>query len=1043
METPTPFLVYNASAGSGKTFVLVKTFLKKILSNPQKDYYKHLLAITFTNKAVSEMKERIIRTLIDFSSEVIPERSTNLLNSIIQETTLPHTEIKVRSHKVLRHLLNHYALFSVETIDHFNLRLLRTFARDLKLPPHFEVSLETPLLISKAIDKLIEKAGKDNEITALLIDFALQKTEEDKSWNIALDLNKTAKLVAIENDLPYLEKLKSKSISDFKKLQKELYTTKKEWEEKAIHEARLMMQTFNFQGLERTHFSRGSVFDFFSKITERDLAINFTPAWHLKIDTTPLYKKNEDAAIAQKIDVLVSTINEAFFRICDAVAQIQLIENILKNLVPLATVNLIQQELDKIKEEEGILPISDFNRIISNEIKNEPAPYIYERLGERYRHFFIDEFQDTSQLQWQNLIPLVENALAQNFTHENGSLLLVGDAKQSIYRWRGGLPEQFIDLCTCKNPFPSVKKEVLNLETNFRSCEEIINFNNSFFTFIARFFGNSDYQKIYEIGNKQQKNTPCKGSVTINFIDSILAEDASQEYVQKVLETVQELEKRGCPKKDICILTRKKDEGIAVSEFLIANGVSVVSEETLLLQNSEIVQLLIHLLQLSLSPRQDDVKIFILEFLYSHIEVTESKHSFFLEQVGAPLSTLETKLKEYNMDLSFKKIQSLPLYESLEYLIYALNLSTKADAYLMHFMDWVFQYTQRPQTGKQDFLTYWEAQKEQISLSLNSVQENTIKVMTIHKSKGLEFPVVIFPFADLEIYKEVEPKAWYPWQKDGFEALLINYSGQVDNYGEIGRELSQKRRNTLELDNINLLYVAFTRAKKELHVFAKKEPFKDAPKKYNHFLKLFLENNHLWQEDLKQFTFGQKSSWKHSKKREENPFIKPYYPVSLPYQSLLQLAATNTLLFSEEQQEAIHFGNIVHQTMAHIAVIDDLPFALEELKKKSLPKEEIQKIEKTISKILQHPKVNPLFSSNDIIYTEKEIISAQGILRPDRINIHPNQAITILDYKTGLENSSHVHQINNYAQVLSEMGFVIKEKLLVYIEKETIFINNI
>ncbi|HCD88176.1 MAG TPA: DNA helicase UvrD, partial [Algoriphagus sp.] len=203
LESHFPFVVYNASAGSGKTFVLVKSFLIKILSSQQKDYYKHLLAITFTNKAVAEMKQRVITTLIHFSQEETPLTSESMLNVIAQETGLSSTEINTRSKRIVKHLLNHYSLFSVETIDHFNLRLLRTFARDLKLPPNFEVSLETPQLILKAIDRLIEKAGRDEEITRLLIDFALQKTEDDKSWDIAIDLNKAAKLLTIENDLPF------------------------------------------------------------------------------------------------------------------------------------------------------------------------------------------------------------------------------------------------------------------------------------------------------------------------------------------------------------------------------------------------------------------------------------------------------------------------------------------------------------------------------------------------------------------------------------------------------------------------------------------------------------------------------------------------------------------------------------------------------------------------------------------------------------------------------------------------------------------------
>jgi ATP-dependent exoDNAse (exonuclease V) beta subunit len=1044
LKSKAPFVVYNASAGSGKTFVLVKSFLIKILSSQQKDYYKHILAITFTNKAVAEMKQRVITTLIHFSFEETPKASENMLNLIGLETGLSKSEIITRSQRIVKYLLNHYSLFSVETIDHFNLRLLRTFARDLKLPPNFEVSLESPQLILKAIDRLIDKAGQDEEITRLLIDFALQKTDEDKSWDIGIDLNKAAKLLTIENDLPFLENLKTKSILDFKNLQKQLFEKIKKSELRAASEAQAILDIFNQNALQRSHFSGGHSYDFFIKIAEGNFNVNFGLGWQKNLGIKPLYKAKEDSFITEKMDAISPQIIAGFNKIEENISQTLLSQNILKNIVPLATVNLINQELQLIKEEEAVLPISEFNRIISKEIKNEPAPYIYERLGERYRHFFIDEFQDTSLLQWQNLIPLVDNALSQNYTQENtGSLLLVGDAKQSIYRWRGGLPEQFIDLCHTENPFPSVEKETRNLQTNYRSCKQIIDFNNRFFSFIAPFFGDNTYQKIYEEGNEQLTNNDCEGFVSVNFIEPSLKEEAYEEYVQKVYETVLDLESRGCPKKDICILTRKKEEGVAVSEFLVENNISVVSEETLLLQNSETVKTLVNLLQLSLYPEQEDIKIQVLEFLYIHLEIDEEKHVFFSNHIGFQLSKLEETLKNNDLGIRFEDLASLSLYESFEYIIHSLQLHEIADAYVLHFMDWVFQYSQNSQIGKQEFLSYWETEKEKISLSMGVSQEDAIQVMTIHKSKGLEFPVVIFPFADLDIYREIEAKAWYPWQDDGFDNLLINFSKEVENYGEIGAYLTQIRRNTLELDNINLLYVAFTRAEKELYVLAKNESIQNSPKKYNQFLKLFLEDESLWQENKDNYPFGQKYIWPSSKKIDEiNYYTTPYF-VSLPHEKLLKISSLGKFALDKNVQASISFGNLIHAAMAKIFWEEDLAFVVEELKHSFTDASEIQLLENTLQNIVTHPKLNALFSKGDIIYNERDIISPFGVIRPDRINIHSNNSVTLLDYKTGAQNISHADQINAYANVLSEMGFTIKEKLIVYIEKESILINNI
>ncbi|MCB0457368.1 MAG: UvrD-helicase domain-containing protein [Flavobacteriaceae bacterium] len=1044
MNAQAPFLVYNASAGSGKTFILAKTFLVKIISETQKDYYKYLLAITFTNKAVAEMKQRVITSLIHFSLEEIPSASISLFSLVEQETRLTTAEIKKRSKQVLHHLLHHYGLFSIETIDHFNLRLLRTFARDLKLPSHFEVSLDTDEILLKAIDNVLAKAGVDEEITTLLVTFALQKTEEDKSWDIALDLYKAAKLLTVENELPFLEKLKPKSISDFKELESTLVKKVLQKEEFIQKEAQELLTKFSQEGLEKSHFSGGYSYQFFVKISEGDFSPNFNLTWQENLGIKPLYKKDEDPFIKEKMDGLTPQIISSFQKIKDGVFETWLDRNILKNLIPLATVTLINQEIELLKEEEAILPINEFNQIISKEIKNEPTPYIYERLGDRYRHFFIDEFQDTSFLQWQNLKPLAENALSQQYgVDANGSLLVVGDAKQSIYRWRGGLPEQFIDLCQTNNPFPSVAKEVISLEYNYRSCKEIVHFNNRFFSFIAPFFGNDSYQKIYKEGNQQKFRKDCEGYVSLQFIDSVVKEEAYAVYVEKVLDIISDLEQRGCPKKDICILTRKKEEGVTVSEFLVENNIAVVSEETLLYQNSEVIQCLINLLQLSLFQKEDAIKIKVLEFLYTHLEISEEKHAFFSEQMGAPLSKLQEKLSSFSLQIDFCALKSLGLYESFEYFIYALQLSKKADAFVMSFMDWVFQYSQKPNSGKLEFLAYWETKKEKQSLTLHASQEDAITVMTIHKSKGLEFPVVIFPFADLDLYYEKDPKLWYPWGKNGFEEVLINYSLQVENYAPYGKQMVQERRNTLELDAINLLYVAFTRAEKELYVLMKNESFKNAPKQYNHFLKLFLENERHWDETQDIYSFGEKTLWAKEKAETEKNAVAIPYHVSLPFKSLLKIAAKEPSFFNAETQNAIHFGNLVHDSMAKIFTTEDVAWVIKELKDATIDSAYLQHIENTLKNITNHPDLKALFLNKDTVFNEKEIISPSGIIRPDRINIHPDNSITLLDYKTGSENPAHNQQINGYAAVLQDMGYTIKEKLLVYVQKEAISINKI
>ena len=1042
MSHSNTFVIYNASAGSGKTFALVKAYLKKILLRPQTDYYKHLLAITFTNKAVDEMKTRIIQTLLGFSSEKVPDTAQRMLDLIVEETHLSEEEIRAHSKNILKHLLHHYAQFSVETIDHFNHRLIRTFAKDLNLDTAFEVSLDVKELISQAVDQLIDRAGDDDEITKILLEFALQKTDDDKSWDIAIDLRKAADLLTNENDAKHLEPLKKQSLEDFTNLRKKLKGNSASIKEKIIQKANGVVDLFHEHQLDRTHFNGGYLFDFFHQVAIGEFRLNYNTAWQNNMEEKPLYPSRVVGDKARIIDDLIPEFVQAFRRIKLEVNRYSLLQNILKNLIPLATVNLVNQELQLIKKEENILPINEFNTLIHSKIKDQPAPFIYERLGDRYRDFFIDEFQDTSALQWNNLIPLIDNAISQEYESKvSGSLLLVGDAKQAIYRWRGGLPEQFIGLCENERPFSNSEKTCKTLNINYRSAREIIEFNNSFFSFISKYFGDQGHRDLYETGNKQKSTGKDGGYVKIEFIDAENKEDLQGHYSQKTLQTVTEVLALGYKKSDICVLTRKRKEGIAISEYLLENEIPVISEETLMLDNSLIVRCLVHTLQLSLNPQNEEVKIQFLDFLHRHLSISEEKHTFFKSLIHQSLETLSEKLTEYSIDFKFEELQCLSLYESCEYTIETLGLNTNSDVFLTSFMDLIFNFSQRPESGKNEFLSYWETEKEKVSIS-ESKSVDAVKVMTIHKAKGLEFPVVIFPFADLDIYKEIDAVAWYPWDEDGFKELLISYSKSIADYSEVGSQMVEKRRNTLELDNLNLLYVTMTRAENQLYIFAKNEKSKDEPTTFNGLFKAFLESGGYWKEASTIYTFGTSNHVTSEKVQSVVHHVEIPYIVSPPESHNIRVVTSEIDQDSKEALRSITIGNLLHDAMAMIKTTEDVDRVVDDLKfqLKDDPKTFLE-IKDRIVNIVQHPELSPLFRSSEKVYNEGDIITPERILRPDRINIHADESVTIIDYKTGRPKEQYEYQINSYAMALQDMGYRIREKLLVYSNNNEIVIN--
>jgi ATP-dependent exoDNAse (exonuclease V) beta subunit len=1039
---PTSISIYNASAGSGKTFTLVKEYLKTILQSSNDGYYRHLLAITFTNKAVAEMKERLVQTLKKFSEEESISEPPIIMLKISEESGLSIEEIHFRSKNILQHLLHNYAAFSVETIDKFNHRLIRTFARDLKLVQNFEVSLEADLLLEEAVDSLLSKTGQNKRVTDIILDFALQKTDDDKSWDVSRDIARASKLLFLENEADHVSLLKEKSLEDFSEFKKQLLHKKRIFETSLKAEAQTCIRTLQENGVERTDISGGYLWDYFEKLSESRRNVAYGSAWQNTLGEKPLYPKRVSSHTAAIIDELTPSLINHFKETKNLFFKLSVIENILKNITPLSVINLVNQELDVIKTDRNLLPISEFNSLINQEIKNQPAPFIYERLGEKYRHFFIDEFQDTSKLQWENLIPLIDNALAQDNNDIRGSLLLVGDAKQSIYRWRGGLPEQFMGLYHKENPFPASTKQVLSLGTNFRSCEEVIDFNNQFFTFLSSYFATTAHQELYKNDNNQCFNNKKEGYVKLEFIEKDNKTISTETYSEKVFQSIEEVLALNYSPKDICILTRKKSQGVAIGSYLMERGIHVISSETLLVQSSPIVQLLMLAYKLSLFPENEEAKIFMLDGLHDHLQIDEEKHTFFSKFLGTSELKFSRTLREYGVDFRLDKIRSLSVYESFEYIIDHFNLSPVADAYLFGFMDLAFEFGLKPMADKMAFLEYWDIKKDKASIPA-SEGTDAVQLMTIHKSKGLEFPVVIFPFADIKLYESRYDTLWYPLEEGefNFNKALINFKSEVENYSAIGEQMYLQHRSQMELDNINLLYVTLTRAVDKLYIFSEQptDSKKEAPQSYNQLFMEFLKMKEIWNSEQVVYEFGTNTE-KRIEPKVKIDQIEPKFFSSSPEDHSLHLVAADSYLIESGLEEAIFSGNILHDTMAKINTAKDAENVLNLLEERSIiPKEDFQVLKFNVEKLLSHTELKAFYDGEDKVYVERDIITASGrIIRPDRINIHKNGTATILDYKTGNPQASHQEQLSVYENAVLEMGYQVAQTILIYFEKENL-----
>ena len=1042
MSNDCAFKIYNASAGSGKTYTLVKEYLKILLKSKSPLAFRNILALTFTNKAVAEMKERIIETLQEFSEASILKGHNSMFEALTKELSIEPHILHKKSNVILETIVHNYASFDISTIDKFNHRLIRTFAFDLKLPVNFEVELDTQNLLSKAVDKLIDKAGTDEELTKILVDFAIEKADDDRSWDVSYDFTNIAQLLISENDIPYLDSLKNKTLDDFKNLKSQLIKSIDILESKIPKIAEQTLELIVNYGLQFDDFDRSYLPKYFQKLADGDFAVNFGLVWQTKLENNEkLYPNRVNNETANIIDSIQPVLFENFVATREYIVQYKFLKNALKNITPLSVLNAINQTLKEIKEEDDLLLISEFNSLISSEIKDQPAPFIYERIGEKFKHYFIDEFQDTSQLQWENLIPLVDNAVsAENLKGDSGAIMIVGDAKQAIYRWRGGKAEQFIDLYGDYNPF-FVDKCVKNLPANYRSSKQVVEFNNSFFKHISELiFSNENHQRIYA-ESQQDSTIENEGYVELEFLDIKNMEDEENKdslHCKKITETIQKALSFGYQLKDICIITRKSKEGIAIAEYLSIEGIPIISSESLLLKNSPEVNFINSIFAIATQPKNDELKIEILSYLAEEKLKLTDKHSFYSLLIGLEASKLFQKLSDFELVFDFDNFLQMNLYEGAETIIRQFHLNEESNAYLQFYMDEVLDYSQKHNASFSGFINHWNSKKDKLSV-VSPRGKDAVQIMTIHKSKGLEFPVVIFPYANQDIYFDMSPKTWFPVNGadfSGFSHLFLNLNKELEELGEQGSNIYKTYRSELELDTINLLYVVMTRAVEQLYIISELDLNSNQNEKTNLYSGLFinyLKSNGKWNNHQLNYAFGNPNKTMVSSQTRDFNF-DPKFISTAREEHNLTIVTNSGFLWDTAQKEAQEKGNLVHNIMSKIITSIDISFVIKDfLSNGVISKEQVEELEPLVKEIVNHKKLYNMFEDGLKVYNEKDIITEEGeILRPDRIVIKDDE-VFLIDYKTGIEKPSHIQQLLRYQSILENMKFKVSKKILVYI----------
>jgi ATP-dependent exoDNAse (exonuclease V) beta subunit len=1048
------FVVYKSSAGSGKTFTLVREYLKIVLQNPEK--FRQVLAITFTNKAANEMKERVVSNLILLTS---PENNKHedairfLLPQLAKELNLSELQISQRASIVLRLIMHHYSEFAISTIDSFTHRVIRTFAHDLKIPLNFEVELDSETMLSQSVDLLISEVGSNDQLTRVMVDFVEKKADDEMSWQIEKDLIEFGRTLLSESSISALGEIRNYDLETFTKVRNNLISWKIAWESTIIKLAVDAVRLINQEHLTVDSFiqKNKSILVYLQNLARGDFEKIKPNSYTLKsLETGEWISPKAPVADRSAFDRIAPDLLPLGKRLLamtgEGMPRYALCRLLLSQLFSTALLSEIEKKLEDLCREDNKLLISEFNRRIAQIVKEQPAPFIYERLGEKYHHYLIDEFQDTSILQWHNLLPLVENALASAWIN-----LVVGDAKQAIYRWRSGDAEQFGLLPRLlkdkPDPLLDSREQVLinhykeeNLSRNHRSSPVIVDFNNRLFTFIAPLLPER-YGKVFNQAAQEAAKKDKPGMVRIERI--VQEEDDERNYAdivhEKILSIIGELSDDNFLLKDIAILCRENKKAAKIASFLLQKGVPVISSESLLLTQSEQVNFLVAWMK-HLVDRTDGIPMaHILRYVIGKglmpgvfMEELFSKDK---KQPGEEFAKIITKHFSF---INFNHLKSLEIFGLTQYIILKFKLKSLDDSYMRFFQDIVLEFVKDHRGGLTEFLEWWEEKSLKASVVIPE-GINAVRIMTIHKAKGLQFPCVIFPYADEQV-RPTRKNLWVQLDEDFSMPLKTAYLPTKKILKETVYEaLYDDEMDRSAVDMVNVLYVALTRPEERLYVLSGNFPEKtDGPASVPKFLSRFFMAEGTWDNGRDLYQYGER--WQRAEPditaAEETVSAEETASGATSLRMLLRRHAPAAWDMDEPEKNR-EWGNLVHTAMSKISHATRVGPVLDELLVSGIISSDQKKeLSVLINSILKNPEIAGFFDPAFEARNEPEILTTEGVLyRPDRV-LMQHGSVTIIDYKTGKQQKWHRDQLLKYAGLLREMNYEVESAYLLYLNRQ-------
>lgn len=975
------------------------------------------------------MKARVLEALENIATE--NPKTSDLCNELACKLGISTTLLPAKARQLLRVIVHQYGDFAIGTIDSFMHRVVRTFAYDLHIPVSFSVELKKENLIDQAIDHILDLAGLDEEITEVLIGFNRVRSDEEKNPDIRNDLSNMAKDLLDDTKSGFVEKLSELPIRFFLDLYETCDSNRKNY----LNEVRIvgtyLMDLLNKHSIDLSDLKGGE-----NKTIAALWANAATGEEELRPTDSGMayYQKNEwfSGKCSKEKQKIIATLIPDFRSKTDAL--LDLIEKNQSNFIidtaicnavfSMALLREISSIIDKIRSEQHTLHISEFNRRVAEIVMHEPAPFVYERLGEKYAHYLIDEFQDTSITQWQNLLPLVQNGLATASTS-----LLVGDGKQAIYRFRGGDVEQFIRI---PQPYPSnlsdtqreryrllnLHYDAIPLDTNYRSLPEIVNWNNVFYQKLATRL-QPEHADLYNNLNQKSKEGKTGGYVAVHFLGE--GKEKIDEYKeitgQYILSLLAELTRNNrYEKKDIAILTRDNKSGTYLANLLLEHGMPVISSESLLVRGKPEVQFLLAWLRVLCNTDVQVNLLHICGFLLERKQIAFPSLEALLETVRMDEESVLNMLKNQGFTIDSIAFKTQNIAEVVHKLCVAFEFEINSDSFLQFFLEAVWFAGDQTNPDIPAFLEKWINIESEYSVSLPQ-NANAIRIMSIHKSKGLEFPVVIVAFAVNEV-----DKGSYFWVDDpqhlpnGLPAMRLKYKADLRN--TLFKPYFDEEQSKKTLDRINLLYVATTRAENALYIVSRRKVGEGEG--WTNYLQDFckassgkLETVYEWGDANHTKTAAGKD-----KSKQNQPARSQAYPLGTWHEKI----NLNSKVFNAFESDAIRLGNLMHTALSWIKKPNDFDTAMQRLATSALANDkELAEVENRLQILLQNKTVSHIFNNFDAVYIERSILLSTGaVLRPDRVVVKGN-SVTIVEFKTGVASEKHILQTREYLNALKLM----------------------